>query len=87
MYKTALSLTAVWLSLAAAQADAALVKEFVDYKEADTALEGYLVYDDAATATRPGVMVVHEWTGLGPYERKRAEQLAQLGYVAFAADI
>jgi dienelactone hydrolase len=31
--------------------------------------------------------VVHEWTGLEDYSKRRAEQLAGLGYVAFAADI
>ena len=31
--------------------------------------------------------MIHEWGGLGPYEKKRADQLAALGYVAFAADI
>jgi len=30
---------------------------------------------------------VHEWNGLGKYVKSRAEKLAQLGYVAFAADI
>jgi dienelactone hydrolase len=33
------------------------------------------------------VMVVHEWTGLGPYVKRRANELAELGYIAFAADI
>jgi dienelactone hydrolase len=30
---------------------------------------------------------VHEWWGLNDYARKRAEQLAGLGYVAFALDM
>jgi dienelactone hydrolase len=59
----------------------------VEYKDGQTVLEGYLAYDDAAEGKRPGVLVVHEWNGLGPYVQKRAEQLAALGYVAFAADI
>jgi dienelactone hydrolase len=33
------------------------------------------------------VLVVHDWLGVGPYVRMRAEQLAALGYVAFAADV
>jgi dienelactone hydrolase len=33
------------------------------------------------------VLVVHEWKGLNDYAKKRADMLAQLGYVAFAADI
>jgi dienelactone hydrolase len=33
------------------------------------------------------VPVVHEWTGLGDYVRARARTLAEMGYLAFAADI
>jgi dienelactone hydrolase len=62
--------------------------ETVDYKDGDTVLEGYLAYDDStAKGRRPAVLVVHQWTGLGDYEKKRAEMLAKLGYVVFAADI
>jgi dienelactone hydrolase len=33
------------------------------------------------------VLVVHEWWGLNDYARKRADELARAGYVAFAADM
>jgi dienelactone hydrolase len=33
------------------------------------------------------VLIVHQWKGLTDYEKKRAEMLARLGYVAFAVDI
>jgi dienelactone hydrolase len=59
----------------------------VEYKDGDTTLEGYLVYDGSIQGTRPGVLVVHEWDGLGKYARSRANQLAKMGYVAFAPDI
>lgn len=59
----------------------------IEYKDGDAVLEGHLVYDDASQEKRPGVLVVHEWMGLGDYEKGRAEQLTALGYVAFAADI
>jgi dienelactone hydrolase len=59
----------------------------VEYKDGDTALKGYLAYDDAVEGKRPGVVVVPEWWGLNDYVKSRAEQLAKLGYVAFAADI
>ncbi len=49
-------------------------------------LEGYLAYDDTKEKA-PLVLIVHEWTGLGPYVKMRAEQIARLGYVAFAIDI
>ena len=68
-------------------AHAALQREDVEYKDGDQTLEGYLVYDDAITGKRPAVMVVHEWKGLGDYAKRRADMLAGMGYVAFAADM
>ncbi len=59
----------------------------IEYKQRDTTLEGFSVYDQALTGRRPGVLVVHQWNGLTDYERKRAEMLAALGYNVFAADI
>jgi dienelactone hydrolase len=59
----------------------------VEYKHGDTVLEGFLAYDEAAEGKRPAVLVVHEWMGLNDHAKKSAEQLAQLGYVAFAVDI
>jgi dienelactone hydrolase len=66
---------------------AALRTQVVEYKHGDVVLEGYLAYDDAVSALRPGVLIVHDWTGVGSYVKQRAEQLAKMGYVAFAADI
>jgi len=73
--------------LAAAPASAALKTQTVEYKDGDTVLAGYLAYDDAAKGARPGVLVFHEWWGMGPYAKRRAEMLAKLGYVAFAPDM
>jgi dienelactone hydrolase len=75
------------LLLFAAVVRAELHTEAIEYKQGDAVLQGYLAYDDAATGKRPGVLVVHEWYGHNPYARKRAEQLAKLGYVAFALDM
>jgi dienelactone hydrolase len=74
-------------TLAAGTVPAALVSIPVEYQQDNTALEGYSVYDDAFQGKRPGVLVVHQWTGLGSYEKKRAAMLAQLGYNVFAVDI
>lgn len=49
--------------------------------------EGFVAYDDAVKGNRPGILVIHDWTGLHDYTKSRAEQLAGLGYRAFAADI
>ncbi|UCB52438.1 MAG: dienelactone hydrolase family protein [Candidatus Zixiibacteriota bacterium] len=66
---------------------AELHKEALQYKHGDVALEGYLVYDDTIKGSRPGILVVHDWMGLGLYAKMRADQLAELGYVAFAIDM
>jgi dienelactone hydrolase len=81
-------LLAAVLGLApAVAARAAIRTAAVEYRDGETKLEGYLAYDPALKSKRPGVVIFHEWTGLGPYEKSRAEQLAKLGYVAFAGDI
>ncbi len=74
-------------TLLCASAQAALHTETVRYKDGDVVLKGYLVCDDAVTGKRSGVLVVPEWWGLNDYAKHRAEQVAQLGYVAFAADM
>lgn len=68
-------------------AQAGVKTEVVEYRHGDVVLEGYLAYDDSIQGKRPGVVVVHEWNGHTPYVRMRAEQLARLGYVAFALDM
>lgn len=64
-----------------------LVTQTVPYSQDGKTFNGYLAYDDSITAKRPGVLVVHEWWGLNEYARKRTEELARMGYVAFAADM
>jgi dienelactone hydrolase len=69
-------------------ARATLVTQTVDYADEKGApLEGFVVYDDAISSPRPGVIVVHDWRGITDYTHLRAEMLARLGYIAFAADI
>lgn len=80
-------LLAIMLAAAGGQTFAALKVERIDYKQGGVALQGYLAYDPALTGKRPGVMIVHEWKGLNEYAQQRAEQLAGLGYVAFAVDM
>ena len=61
--------------------------ETVEYKCGDEVMEGYLAYDDAVKAKRPGVLVIHDWTGIGKFAKQKTEDLAKMGYLAFAADI
>ena len=75
-------------ALSCLTASAEIVESTVLYKDGEVVLEGFLAYDDAIAAdTRPGVLIVHQWTGLSEYEKGRARQLAGLGYTAFALDI
>ncbi len=75
------------LIMTALSARSEIVSKPVEYKQGDTVLEGWSVYDNAIQGKRPGVLVVHQWKGLGDYEKKRAEMLARLGYNVFAADL
>ncbi|MDX2171218.1 MAG: dienelactone hydrolase family protein, partial [Deltaproteobacteria bacterium] len=50
-------------------------------------MKGELAVDRARSGKRPGVLVVHEFWGVNDYIRRRARMLAELGYVALAADI
>lgn len=83
--KPLLSFLALFASVLAASAE--IHTEAVEYKHGDVTLEGWLAYDASVKGRRPGVLIVHQWKGLGAYEKRRAEMLARLGYVAFAVDI
>jgi dienelactone hydrolase len=75
------------LTIFRADAQAAVRTQTIEYKDGDIVLEGYLAYDDSIKAQMPAVLIVHEWTGIGPYVMKRAQQIARLGYAGFAIDI
>ncbi len=59
----------------------------IPYKDGETRLEGFLAYDGPVGEKKPGVLIVHDWMGLGPFAKAKAEALARMGYVAFAVDI
>lgn len=64
-----------------------LKEENVNYKIDSLNMDGYIVYDSAITGKRPAVLVVHEWWGLNEYAKRRARELAGLGYIAMAIDM
>lgn len=66
---------------------AKIITKEIKYQQDDTELTGYIAYDNSMKGKRPGILVVHEWWGHNDYARKRARQLAALGYVAFALDM
>src|SRR3981081_247384 len=59
----------------------------IDYRDEAVNLRGYLAFDEKAAGRRPGVLVFHEGLGLGDLAMARARMLAELGYVALAADM
>jgi dienelactone hydrolase len=59
----------------------------IDYRDQAANLRGYLAFDEKAAAQRPGVLVFHEGLGLGDFAMARSRMLAELGYVALAADM
>ena len=67
------------LLFAAAQAFAAVKEEPVTYKDGDTTLNGFIVYDDAVKGKRPGIVVVHEWWGITAHTRSEARKFAEQG--------
>lgn len=71
----------------AVPAHAAIREEPVSYKDGDTEMRGYIVYDDARKDRRPGILVVHEWWGITKHVRDSARELAGMGYTAFAVDM
>lgn len=75
------------IPLFAATVRGEIMTKSIDYKHGDAQLEGYLAWDNSVQGKRPGVLVVHEWTGLNDYAKSRCRQLAELGYVAFAVDM
>ena len=87
MIRLAAALAVVLVAVAAHPSHAAIRAETVEYKDGDQVCEGYLAWDDSFHGKRPGMVVVHDWMGLGENSKMRARQVAALGYVALAADI
>jgi len=70
-----------------ANANAAIGEEPITYMDADTTMKGFVVYDDAITVKRPGIVMVHEWWGITKHIHDQARKFAEQGYTAFIADM
>ena len=80
-----LFLVSAWVDLASAKPR--IEDKTVTYSAGGVVMKGYLAYDRDVAGSRPGVLVVHEWWGLNDYARRRARELAGLGYAAMAIDM
>src|SRR5712692_9293244 len=78
---------ALVLMCQAGAARAELKKQWIDYKDGDKPLSGYLVYDDAVSGKRPGVLLAHSRAGMSEATLRDSDMIARMGYVVFAADI
>ena len=65
----------------------ALQTQYIEYLDGGVVLEGYMAWDDASVSPMPGILIGHAWAGRSPFECKKAEELAKLGYVGFALDV
>lgn len=61
--------------------------EWIDYQSEGKNFRGYLAYDETDASHRPAVIIAHAWKGQDDFARDKAEFLAELGYVGFAADL
>lgn len=60
--------------------------ETISYSVDTVTMKDYVAFDASTNKKRPVVMIVPEWWGLNDYARSRANQLAELGYLAIAVD-
>ncbi len=62
-------------------------EENVQYEGDGVTMNGYIAYQNNSATARPAVIIIHEWWGLNDYAKRRARELAELGYVAMALDL
>jgi dienelactone hydrolase len=75
------------LSADAQKTGSSIKVEQVTYTDGSATLKGYVAYDTKQKGKRPAIVVVPEWWGCTDYAKSRAVMLAELGYIAIAADM
>ena len=78
---------AVAACLFTSAANAEIKTRWIDYKQGETPLQGYLAYDDSLTGKRPGVLMLHRRDGMSDLTLENTQMYARQGYVVFAPDI
>lgn len=59
----------------------------VPYQYKQNNFIGYASYDDSVSTKRPAILIFHDWSGKNNFAKQKADWLASLGYVGFAADM
>lgn len=80
-------LAALPLAITATTASAQIVEETVVYEIDGQPFEGHFARNAGFGDSQPLVLIIHDWDGLGEYEKQRARMLAERGYAAFAVDV
>jgi len=83
--RTVSRIAAFIVAFATCAAHAKIVTKALDYEVDHRPMHGYLAYDDAVKEQRPGVLVLSGGKDLDDATRRHARDIAQMGYVAFAA--
>jgi len=61
--------------------------ELVEYAHDGKTLEAYVAYDEKNSQKRPGILIFHAYEGRGEFVCKKAELMAEWGYVGMAMDV
>lgn len=85
----ALALALMFVSVAKADdpPEPVIETRTVEYTKDGVTYRGYLAKPRELKGQVPGILVIHEWWGLNEFAKLQTRRLAELGYVAFAADM
>ncbi|MEO8018405.1 MAG: dienelactone hydrolase family protein [Pseudomonadota bacterium] len=61
-------------------------EQYIEYRDGEMLLEGFLCYDEAHPGPRPAVLISHSAAGRDDFVERKARRLAWQGYVCFALD-
>lgn len=61
-------------------------EQYIEYRDGEARLEGFLCYDEAQPGPRPTVLISHAWAGCDDFVERKARRLAWQGYACFALD-
>lgn len=65
----------------------ATATRMVTYADQETALAGFLTWDEATPQPQPGLLLVHGGAGLDDHAKGQARRYAALGYAVLAGDM
>jgi len=61
-------------------------EQYIEYRDGEVLLEGFLCYDEAHPGPRPAVLICHAFSGRDEFVERKARRLAWQGYACFALD-